>query len=336
MANRQNGEFQSEWSGEMEQELAGLPEAGYEDEMASALEGLPEDEFVSEAGPEGQQFLGKAFRRIARGVGGFVRQAAPILRNVARIAVPMVATAVGGPLGGILGKVAGSALGEGTYEDEFGLGEEEFGLGEDELALGEILGEDELSQPEVMPELQTETLEQGEFPEWGELPEHGEVSGEGGHAELLPEFHEGHPEVSHEIMAELLAEVAAGAETDTEAEAMIGAAAVTVLSARDRAVLRRVLPNLVRGVAVLTRILRRRKITRPAVRAVPTIVRQTVRTLRQQAASGKPVTRRVAGRVMGLQTQRVLASPRVCARVIQRNVRASTRAKAGRARPVAG
>jgi hypothetical protein len=104
---------------------------------------------------------------------------------------------------------------------------------------------------------------------------------------------------------------------------MIGAATVTMLSAADRAALRRILPHLVRGTAILTRILRRRRITRPAVRAVPTVVRRTVQALTQRAAAGQPVTRRTAARVMAGQTRRVLGSPRTCAAAIQRNVRAA-------------
>src|SRR5262252_9583082 len=57
---------------------------------------------------EGDQFFG----RIARGIGRFVRRAAPILKSVARIAAPMVGTAIGGPFGAILGRVASQALGE--------------------------------------------------------------------------------------------------------------------------------------------------------------------------------------------------------------------------------
>src|SRR5215468_11404398 len=63
---------------------------------------------------EGDQFFG----RIARGIGSFVRRAAPILKNVARIAAPMVGTAIGGPFGAILGRVASQALGEEELEQQ--------------------------------------------------------------------------------------------------------------------------------------------------------------------------------------------------------------------------
>src|SRR5262252_4196480 len=79
---------------------------------------------------EGDQFFG----RIARGIGSFVRRAAPILRSVARIAAPMVGTAIGGPFGAILGRVASQALGEeelGAHEWEHHEHAHEF---EEELA----------------------------------------------------------------------------------------------------------------------------------------------------------------------------------------------------------
>src|SRR5262245_66348395 len=126
-------------------------------------------------------------------------------------------------------------------------------------------------------------------------------------------------------MAELMASVAARTQSEAEAEAMIGAATSASLSRADRASLRRMLPHLVRGAAVLTRILRRRRITRPAVRAVPTIVRRTVVTLKRQAAAGQPITRRAAGRAAAVQVRRVLGNPSACAAAIGQNVRVGRR-----------
>src|SRR6516165_3591856 len=92
----------------------------YESEMELELEGemgglgeleSPESEWESQEF-EGDQFFG----RIARGIGSFVKRAAPILKSVARIAAPMVGTAIGGPFGAILGRLASQALGE----EEFG------------------------------------------------------------------------------------------------------------------------------------------------------------------------------------------------------------------------
>jgi hypothetical protein len=131
------------------------------------------------------------------------------------------------------------------------------------------------------------------------------------------------PTTPQEALAELMADVAARAQTEAEAEAMAGAATVATLSPADRATLRTILPHLVRGTAILTRLLRRRRITRPVVRAVPSIVRRTTRTLRQRAAAGQPITRRTAARAMATQTRRVLSSPRTCAAAMQRNIRAT-------------
>ena len=75
------------------------------------------------------------------------------------------------------------------------------------------------------------------------------------------------PATQQEALAELMADVAARAQTEAEAEAMVGAATLATLSPADRAALRNILPHLVRGTAILTRLLRRRRITRPAVRA---------------------------------------------------------------------
>jgi hypothetical protein len=270
MATRQNGElewelegefegeFEGEWEGEFEGEFEGELEGEWEGELEGEWEGDPEGEF------EGEEF----FRRLARGIGGFVRRAAPVLRNVARVAAPLVGTAVGGPLGGIIGRVASSALGEGEFEEEFeGEYEAEF-------------------EGEMEEEAATPMTQQGAMGEW-------------------------------------MAAVASRAQTEAEAEAMIGAATIATLSPADRAALRRVLPHLVRGVAVLTRVLRRRRITRPAVRVVPAVVQRTTRILVRRAAAGQPLTRRVAARVMAGQTRRMLSRPRMCAAALQRNARAA-------------
>jgi hypothetical protein len=123
--------------------------------------------------------------------------------------------------------------------------------------------------------------------------------------------------------AELMAAVASRARTDAEAEAMAGAATLLSISPADRAELRRVLPNLVRGTAVLTRVLRSRPDTRPAIRVVPEIVRRTSHTLAQRSAAGQPVTKKTAARAMATQTRRVLGTPRTSVRAMQTNARAT-------------
>jgi hypothetical protein len=121
-------------------------------------------------------------------------------------------------------------------------------------------------------------------------------------------------------LGELMAAVAANAATDTEAEAQIGGSIMISLSPADRDALRNVLPSLTRGAAVLTRILRRHPATRSAVRTVPTIVKRTVVQLKK---TGQPITKKTAARAMATQTRRVLSTPVVCARAMQRNVKAT-------------
>jgi hypothetical protein len=139
----------------------------------------------------------------------------------------------------------------------------------------------------------------------------------------LGEHEMAHELAEHEAHAEAMAHYASFAESEHEAEALIGAATMVVLSPRDRRALRALVPNLVRGAAILTRILRMRRATRAFVPVVPEIMRRTVRTLKRGAATGRPVTRKLAGAVMANQTRRVLSSPKYCAAVLRRNVRAT-------------
>ncbi|BCG02016.1 hypothetical protein PPGU19_065840 (plasmid) [Paraburkholderia sp. PGU19] len=256
-------------SGELH-ELEGLHELGELHEMGE----LHEFEYEG-----GEQFFG----RIAK----FVKRAAPLLKTIAKVAAPMVGTAIGGPFGAVLGKVASAALGEGELHEL----EEEYELHEYE-------------HPESAHEVAHEIAQ--------------------------------HETAVHEAYAEMLAEAAAQEHSEGQAEAMAGAAVVSVLSQADRRALRRILPHLVRGAAILTRVLRRRRVTRPYVRTVPTIMRRTVRTLKRQAAAGRPITRRAAATAAATQVRRVLGNPNACAAAIQKNVIASRRMSSPRRRPIAG
>jgi hypothetical protein len=313
MAGMGTRELEEELEGELEYELEGEYEEELEGEeflgtIARGIGGLLGGQGEYEEEYESEEEAEEFFRRIA----GLVRRAAPVLRRVARVAAPIVGTAVGGPLGGILGRVATSALGEGEYEFEGEFEGEYEGELEEEYE-GEEEGEEFLG-----------TIARGIG---------GLLGGQGEYEEEYEGEEEAAPVSQTEAMGELMAAVASQARTEAEAEAMAGAATLAVISPRDRAALRRILPHLVRGSAILTRILRRRRITRPAVRAVPTIVRRTSRTLVRRAAAGQPVTRRAAARVMATQTRRVLSSPRTCTRAIVRNQRATR--VAARPRPAA-
>ena len=131
------------------------------------------------------------------------------------------------------------------------------------------------------------------------------------------------PLTEQQALGELMAAAASKAATDMEAEEQIGSAAIISLSPEDRDALRAVLPSLNRGVAVLTRILRRRPATAPAVRVVPLIVKRTAVTLRNRANAGQPVTKNGAARAMAVQTHKVLSSPAICSKAMSRNVNAT-------------
>lgn len=129
-----------------------------------------------------------------------------------------------------------------------------------------------------------------------------------------------------QVLGELMAAAASRAVTDMEAEAQIGAATAIVLSRADLAALRNVLPNINRGVAVLTRVLRRNRGTRDAVRTIPTIIKRSAVSLRRNAERGEPITRQSAARAVATQTRRVLGTPSVCAKAMSRNVQATRKA----------
>ena len=95
------------------------------------------------------------------------------------------------------------------------------------------------------------------------------------------------------------------------------------------------LHHLVRGTAVLTRVLRRRGVTKPMVRAVPAIVNRTVRSLKNQARAGKPITRTTAAKTMAVQTRKVLSNPTTCAKAVARNVTQARTAARAASRPAA-
>jgi len=126
-----------------------------------------------------------------------------------------------------------------------------------------------------------------------------------------------------QAIGEMMAAVAANAATDTEAEAQIGGAIAISLTPEERRALRDFLPAITRGAAVLTRVLRRHPATRRAVPAVVPIVKRTAIVLKNKADQGRPVTKSVAAKTMARQTRKVLGTPSVCAKAIQRNATAT-------------
>jgi hypothetical protein len=171
----------------------------------------------------------------------------------------------------------------------------------------------------------------------GELE--GEFEGEGeGEGELEQELEA--PMAQHEALAELMGEAAAQAHSEAEAEAMVGAMSAIYLTRRDRRALRRMadaLPAFVKGMRALTRVLRSNRSTRDFTRVTPIIARVAAKKLFRRAARGGRLDRRSVARALTSTTRRVLNNPRVCAKAINRNVRASRAAKrVARVKPVRG
>jgi hypothetical protein len=199
---------------------------------------------------------------------------------------------------GFLGNLLGGLLGEGEAEDEFEFEGEDEGEGEEFLGrlVGGLFGEGE-----------------GEFED--EFEAEGFVNPQ---RRLYQDAHQ---------MMEQIGRAASEAESEDEAEAFLpmllplAAKALPMLARRVAPrLLRRVAPRLTGLTRNLVRGLRRRRATRPYVRAVPTIVNRTTRRLATYAARGRPVTPAVAQRIFQVEARRVLSNPSVRRRVIRRSM----------------
>ena len=124
-----------------------------------------------------------------------------------------------------------------------------------------------------------------------------------------------------EALMEHLGHAAAAAESEAEAEAFLGALVPLAarLIPRAASAVMRVAPNLIRGVAGAARTLRSNPATRPLVRALPAVVRQTTANLARQVSQGQPVTPQTAVRTLARQTAQVLGSPQRCAQAYRRS-----------------
>jgi hypothetical protein len=142
-------------------------------------------------------------------------------------------------------------------------------------------------------------------------------------------------ETAHEAaLTEVLAAEAAHTESESEAEALLGAALpITITIMGGRRPLRRVQPTLARANARLVRSIRASGPSGPQLlRAVPAIQRRTIASLKVAQRAGKPITPTMVARVMAGQAARVLSTPTIFGPAVTRNtaVRQSTVAPAGR------
>ena len=255
-------------------------------------EGELEDEGAWEAEyeDEGEEFL----RPLARGLSRSLRRCLPAVRQLAGPAAGLVASAVQGAAGGPLGA-----------PPPVGGAEADFELDAEELveAAATDLG-DRLDEFGEDREFEEEYETEWEFEDEAIAP-------------LTPV----------QATAELMAAVAANVGSDSESEAMVAGAAALTLSRSQRAAVRRLIPQLVRGAILLSRILRRRPGARNGLRILPTVMQQTAATLDRRAAAGRPLTRRTAAGVMAGQTRRILGNPQASAWALQRNVQATRAAR---------
>lgn len=271
-------------------ELAAGESSGWAGELDESL--LGEDEWAGESdelaayesSDEAEPFF-KGIKRLSRGI---FRN--PLFRAVRRIAPRLVATAVGGafgPAGAMLTNKL-SAVAARAFQEQAGPGAFE----------------------EEIPEMH-------EFAGHESADELGFESSDESSAELATEFDR--ELAAHEAQAEVMAHFAAQAESEPEAQAFIGGAVTMTLSARDRRALRRLVPALLRGATVLSRVLRMRRATRPALALLPTLMRRTVRNLQASARAGRPLTQARAAQAMATQTRRLFANPTRCAAALRRN-----------------
>jgi hypothetical protein len=129
------------------------------------------------------------------------------------------------------------------------------------------------------------------------------------------------PLTGGQALGEYMAAQAAATESEAEAEAFAGVAAYAALAPRDRRDLERMLPALLRGAAVVTRMLHGNRGSRPAVRLVPGIVDGAARTILRRAAAGQPVGPVELGRALGAATNRVLGAGPARQSVMRRHAR---------------
>jgi hypothetical protein len=276
---------------------------------------------------------------------------------------------LGGLVGGI-GKALG--LGEGEYEDEYEYEYEGDGFGDQEYE-GDGFGDQEYEDegepflPALLPiakmalpligglfrkrrrrsresEFEGDGFGDGEFEDEQFL---GSLVGGIGKALGLGEG-EYEDEAFFEVaqnaganppaMAEVLATMAAKTPSESEAEALIGAATIMTLTARERRTLERLIPQLLRAMAILTRLLRRRPNTRRVVRVIPSVIKATTVPVVGAAVRGHPPTTSVVGRVLTRQTRTVLTKPAVTKAALRRNAtvvrRAAPRVATRRVTPI--
>jgi hypothetical protein len=130
-----------------------------------------------------------------------------------------------------------------------------------------------------------------------------------------------------QMLMEHLGHAAAVARREAEAEAFVGALVPLAAQLVPRAApaLMRVAPQLIRGAVGVGRALWRDPQTRRLLRAMPTVVTRTTRSVGRRVARGQQVTPQWAVRTLARHADRVLRDPRERLRVQQRAARVDRR-----------
>jgi hypothetical protein len=123
-------------------------------------------------------------------------------------------------------------------------------------------------------------------------------------------------------LTEVMAAEASHTESESEAQALLGAAIpLSIRVMGGRMGVRRIAPTLVRVNAQLVLGLHRQgRPGRQLMRAVPAIQRRTLATLNAIQRTGRPITPALARQVMAGQATRVLGTPGICGRALVRNM----------------
>ena len=111
------------------------------------------------------------------------------------------------------------------------------------------------------------------------------------------------------MASKLIPVVARGARAVAGRPAARAGGHAVAIAPRLMANVMRVAPQLTRGVSQVTRTLYRNPQTRPLLRVIPAIARQTTASLARQVARGRPITPAFAVRTLARQTANMLRSP---------------------------
>ena len=123
-------------------------------------------------------------------------------------------------------------------------------------------------------------------------------------------------------LTEVMAAEASHTESESEAQALLGAALpISMRVMGGRIGIRRLTPALLRVNAQLVLNLHRQGTPgRQLLRVMPSVQRRTVSTLGAMQRSGQPVTPAVAANVMKGHAARVLTTPHICRKALTRNM----------------